>query len=44
MTVMEKDVKTEVPTVSEEELKNYMSLDEMHTRLTQSIHSLLFHD
>ena len=35
---MDSDVQTDVRTLSEEELKDYMSLDEMHTRLTQSIH------
>ena len=35
---MDTDVKKDVRTLSDEELKDYMSLDEMHTRLTQSIH------
>ena len=36
---MDTDVKKDVRTLSDEELKDYMSLDEMHTRLTLSIHN-----
>ena len=35
---METEVTSDVRTMSNEQLKDYMPLDEMHTRLTQSIH------